>query len=230
MSSLSDQLLSIISPDVLSKRNSYKSQSTRCYAIRSEVDVLLDVGTIFASICVYNIQIIARKTLNETANDIYDYSEGLSSMKWIWILPSCLSLESVEIPLKLKYFPDKGFVFQVIKSKPMSGIELKVSESLISLSESKTVWMYTTVELLKLNARIRESLEEIFLITDKCLQCIWVGSNLLRLLETQLASLREHNHLFYGLSEIIGILDYICSAAEYYQQHQSGTILQLDII
>lgn len=42
--SLLENLLAVISPDVLAKRKSYKSQSTRCYAIKPEVDVLLDVG------------------------------------------------------------------------------------------------------------------------------------------------------------------------------------------
>jgi hypothetical protein len=73
----------------------------------------------------------------------------------------------MEAPLKLKYYPDKGFVFQVIKFKDSPGKKLELSESLISLLESKSACTYTTVELLKLNARIRESLEEIFLITDK---------------------------------------------------------------
>jgi hypothetical protein len=42
---------------------------------------LLDVGTIFASIREYYIRVVARKTLKETTDDVYDYAEGLSSIK-----------------------------------------------------------------------------------------------------------------------------------------------------
>lgn len=76
---LLEKLLAVISPDVLTKRKSYKSQSTRCYAIKPEVDVLLDVG-IMQIFAMKLICFLARKTLKETTDDVYEYVEGLSSM------------------------------------------------------------------------------------------------------------------------------------------------------
>jgi len=70
-----------------------------------------------------------------------------------------------ELPLKLKYTPQKGFTMQIAVSR--ESFTLPLPEFYVKLSHSKDAITCTTLELLKLNQRIKESMEEIFLISDK---------------------------------------------------------------
>lgn len=167
------ELSAVLSDDCLSKRKLHLSQTTRTNAIKSGVDVLLDV---------------ARKTLAETTDDIYEYIEGLS--------------KSLDLPLKLKYSPERCFYLHAQRSP------VGLPESLIVQKTTKDMSHCTTLELLKLNQRIKESLEEVFLISDK-------------LVAEMLTKCRERIGLFYEISEAIGNLDFLLSAAEYAQQNQT---------
>lgn len=71
-------------------------------------------------------------------------------------------LDSMNMNLKLKYQPTKGFYLILAKLDGM-----KVPESFFLQSESPNAFVLTTLELLKFNERVRESLEEIFLLSDK---------------------------------------------------------------
>lgn len=85
-------------------------------------------------------------------------------------------------------------------------------ESLFIQSESREHYQASTLELLKLNQRVRESLEEIFLISDKALEGL-------------LAAGRERVGELYAISEALGYLDFICSATDYSASVLTGTRL-----
>lgn len=73
----------------------------------------------------------------------------------------------MNVNLKLKYQSSKGFHFILAKIE-----QDKVPESFFIQSENLHTFVLTTLELLKYNERIRESLEEIFLLSDKYALCI----------------------------------------------------------
>lgn len=170
---LENKFLTILSEDCFGKRKAHLSQTTRCYAVKDGHDVLLDV---------------ARKTLKETTEDIYEYVE-------------CLS-KSLNFSPKLKYSPERCFYLTIPNSKEA------LPDCFLIQSQSKDSLYCSTLELLKLNQRLKESLEEIFLISDKALNEL-------------LVECRQAIAMFYKMSESIGLLDFIFSAAEYARNNQS---------
>lgn len=65
----------------------------------------------------------------------------------------------------LKYSTDKGFFLNISKRSEMGPSELP--DFMVIQSESKETYRCITLELLKFNHRVKESMEEIFLITDR---------------------------------------------------------------
>lgn len=126
---------------------------------------------------------LARKTLKETNDDVYEYYQALCG--------------STGLQLKLKYLPEQGFNLTFVKLPGQT-----VPASFFIQGSTKNGLRCSTIELMKFNQRVKESLEEIFLISD-------------RILADLLAHAKESLSELYSLSEIIGELDLLCSAAEY---------------
>ncbi len=127
---------------------------------------------------------VSRKTLRETTDDLYEYVEALS--------------KSTGLSMKLKYSAESGFFFQFPKSPGSQSFPSTIHIQ----SETNNIARGVTLEILKLNQRVKESLEEIFLLTDKHMSFM---------LDEARSSI---SHL-YTLSENLGLLDYICSASQY---------------
>lgn len=68
----------------------------------------------------------------------------------------------MDLNLKLKYLPSKGFHLVLSKVAGM-----KIPEAFFVQTENTAAFVLVTLELLKFNERVRESLEEIFLLSDK---------------------------------------------------------------
>lgn len=122
----------------LQKTSSLITRNTRIYAIRAEKKLLLDV---------------ARETFKEGMNDAYLLCESMKDRL------------GVEIGL---VFGNNGFVFSVTKEELTNcGKDLfsgSGSREFINVNKKGKKFEFSTLELKKRNARIMESVQEIFLM------------------------------------------------------------------
>lgn len=93
---------------------------------------------------------VARKTFSEISEDILEYIESLRT--------------SANLPISPKFEPKKGYLMQLSIQDGLNG-ELP-AEMIVMKKTSKTVTV-TTLDLLKMNQRLCESLQEIFMISDQ---------------------------------------------------------------
>lgn len=134
-----------------------------CHILRAETNPLLDV---------------ARRTLQETTDDIIAYSETLISQ---------FNLEG-----RLKYLNSNRFV--LVLSNPT------VEQAKLFSKFGNNG--YSTLELQKLNERVKESMEEITSLSDSIVKSLC-------------DSINESVGALFVLCEALALLDFVCGLAHY---------------
>lgn len=94
---------------------------------------------------------VARETYKENVGDIYQLNKTLS--------------DEHELPITLMY-QDSGFVF-VLKKSVLDG---ELPRGFINVSSRKGKWLFSSLELKKLNARMKDALDETLILGDKIIQ------------------------------------------------------------
>ncbi|KAJ8590908.1 hypothetical protein M405DRAFT_932507 [Rhizopogon salebrosus TDB-379] len=94
---------------------------------------------------------VARETYKENVGDIYQLSSALG--------------EEHSLPIGLVY-QEKGFVFALKKDE----LEGELPKGFINVSAQKGRWLFSSMDLKKLNARMKDSLEEALVLSDKIIQ------------------------------------------------------------
>ncbi|XP_035226392.1 mutS protein homolog 4-like, partial [Stegodyphus dumicola] len=127
---------------------------------------------------------IARRAYSESVNDVAEIVKQLKTQH--------------ELPLQLGYTSTRGFFIQIPckhlpPNKELPAIFLKVNKS-------KNWITCTTEDLIKLNDRIKESLNEIYLMSDIIINEV-------------LIEIREHIGCLYNLTEAVSYIDFLLSLA-----------------
>ncbi|KAF9466889.1 muts domain V-domain-containing protein [Collybia nuda] len=124
---------------------------------------------------------VARETYKENVGDIFELNRALS--------------ENHELPLSLLY-QDSGFVFTLKKSD----LEGELPKGFINVVMKKGKWMFSTIELKKMNARMKDALDETLILSDKIVQDL-------------VAEILASVGALYKASEAVALLDMLWSFA-----------------
>ncbi|XP_022081598.1 mutS protein homolog 4-like isoform X1 [Acanthaster planci] len=163
-------------------------RTQKCFAVKPNINGLLDV---------------ARRTYTEIVDDISDLISQLG--------------EQYHLPLKTSYSSNRGFFIQLYcgSKNPVSPNSLP--PIFTKVVKARNTISFTTPDLIKLNDRIRESLNEIYLMTNT------VVSELLN-------EIREHVGCLYKLAECVSTLDMLvafahaCTLSEYVRPDFTDTL------
>ncbi|THG99004.1 hypothetical protein EW026_g3280 [Hermanssonia centrifuga] len=99
---------------------------------------------------------VARETYKENIGDIFALNTALT--------------EEHEIPLTLVY-QDTGFVFTLKKTE----LEGELPRGFINVTSKKGKWVFSSVELKKRNARMKDALDETLILSDKIIRDLAAG-------------------------------------------------------
>ncbi|PAV21710.1 hypothetical protein PNOK_0166700 [Pyrrhoderma noxium] len=114
--------------------------NARVYAVKVNQNRLLDV---------------ARSTFKENVADIHSLSRELS--------------QQYELPLQLVY-QEHGFVFSLRKSDLEEAGMTELPKGFINASSRKGKWFFECLDLKKRNARMKDSLDETLMLSDRIIQ------------------------------------------------------------
>ncbi|CAG8761797.1 23608_t:CDS:10, partial [Gigaspora rosea] len=132
----------------------------------------------------YAVKMLAtRQTYKETVNDIYEKVEQYN--------------KQYEIPLKIQFSPTTGFYLS-ISAEQLGNSQLPLV--FINVSKKKKTLTFTTLELMKKNTKINDSLTEVYLMSDKTI-------------EDLILEIRGSIAVLYKASESIAMLDMLTSFA-----------------
>ncbi|KAJ3129702.1 MutS protein msh4 [Nowakowskiella sp. JEL0407] len=163
----------VINEDVTYQKNAVGLQNQRCYAVKAGFNGLLDV---------------ARQTYKETISDIYELINQYT--------------EKYGLPMKSSYTPSLGF-FMTTKSTTASGEKITMlPPEFINPVYKKNHIQCTTLRLVGLNDRIKESLTEIYLMSDRTISSL-------------IDKIRENVACLYKAAESVALLDMLISFAHY---------------
>ncbi|KAJ3348147.1 MutS protein msh4, partial [Allomyces javanicus] len=124
---------------------------------------------------------VARQTYRETTRDIYQLVNDYASQ--------------YQLPLKIMYSPSAGFDMEL---RGHDGAPLP--PVFVNVVKKRNGVRLTTLDTMKLNDRIRESMDEIFLISDQIVQDLT-------------DQLRQHVGVLYRLSESVALVDMLAAFA-----------------
>ncbi|KIJ98256.1 hypothetical protein K443DRAFT_104257 [Laccaria amethystina LaAM-08-1] len=94
---------------------------------------------------------VARETYKENVGDIYQLNRMVS--------------EEHNLPLTLVY-QESGFVFALKKAE----LDGELPKGFLNVTSNKGRWMFMSMELKKMNARMKDALDETMLLSDKTIQ------------------------------------------------------------
>ncbi|KII94447.1 hypothetical protein PLICRDRAFT_428887 [Plicaturopsis crispa FD-325 SS-3] len=94
---------------------------------------------------------VARETFKENVGDIFVLHRAMT--------------EQHELPLSLLY-QDSGFVFTLKKTD----LEGELPRGFINVTMQKGKWLFSSMELKKMNARLKDALDETLILSDKIIQ------------------------------------------------------------
>ncbi|RHZ86046.1 hypothetical protein Glove_55g65 [Diversispora epigaea] len=126
---------------------------------------------------------VARQTYKETVNDIYEIVENYNNQ--------------YEIPLKIQFSPSTGFYLST-STDVLNEHQLPLI--FINVCKKKKMLTFTTLELIKKNTKINDSLTEVYLMSDKTI-------------EDLISEIRCNIGVLYKASESIAMLDMLTSFA-----------------
>lgn len=124
---------------------------------------------------------VARETFKENVADIYQLNDALS--------------ERHSLPLTLVY-QESGFVFALKKDE----LEDELPKGFINVSAQRARWLFSSIDLKKMNARMKDSLEETLVLSDKIIRDV-VGQII------------AFSGVLYSASEAVATIDLLWSFA-----------------
>ncbi|KAN0101113.1 MutS domain V domain containing protein [Tylopilus felleus] len=124
---------------------------------------------------------VARETFKENVGDIFQLNTALS--------------EKHGLPITLVY-QESGFVFALKKDE----LEGELPKGFLNLLGQKGRWIFSSMELKKMNARMKDALDEILILSDKIIQELVV-------------EVVSHSGALYTASEAIALVDLLWSFA-----------------
>ncbi|KNE71791.1 hypothetical protein AMAG_16098 [Allomyces macrogynus ATCC 38327] len=130
---------------------------------------------------------VARQTYRETTRDIYQLVNDYASQ--------------YQLPLKIMYSPSAGFDMEL---RGHDGTPLP--PVFVNAVKKRNGVRLTTLDIMKLNDRIRESMDEIFLISDQIVQDLT-------------DTLRQNVGVLYRLSESVALVDMLAAFAACARMH-----------
>ncbi len=166
------ELDTYINQDITFAKQPLSMMHQRCYAVKAGTNGLLD---------------IARQTYKETCDDVLRLIDGVSS--------------KYGLPLKTVYLAKTGYSVECDLQALEGGIDTLPIE-FINSQVSKRKVCFTMLELKKYNDRIRESIAEIYLMSDKTINNLH-------------SYVRGHIACLYRLAEALALLDMLASFTIY---------------
>ncbi|KAG6874127.1 hypothetical protein C0995_005543 [Termitomyces sp. Mi166 len=133
---------------------------------------------------------VARETYKENVGDIFQLNRTLS--------------EEHELPLTLVY-QETGFVFSLKKTD----LEGELPPGFINVSVKKGKWVFTSMDLQKMNARMKDALDETLMLSDKIVQDLVV-------------EILADVGALYKASEAVALVDMLWSFAHSSIMHNYG--------
>ncbi|KAL1755189.1 muts domain V-domain-containing protein [Schizophyllum commune] len=125
---------------------------------------------------------VARETYRENIGDIFHLNRTLS--------------DAHTLPLALVYQENTGFVFTMKKDD----LEGELPRGFLNVGLKKGKWVFTSMELKKMNARMKDALDETLLLSDKIIQ-------------DMVAEIIVDVGALYKASEAVALLDMLWSFA-----------------
>ncbi|XP_013406219.1 mutS protein homolog 4 [Lingula anatina] len=184
-----EKVHSVIHEDTRFQKGSLNMRTQKCFAVKPNINGLLDV---------------ARRTYTEIVDDISELIKQLSTEHML--------------PLKTGYSVTRGFyIHMTCGGKDGGPSAAELPGIFIKVNKFKNTISFTTTDLIKMNDRIRESLQEICLISNV------VVSELLTDIRSQIGCL-------YKLTECVASLDLLvslahaCSLSEYVRPEFTDTL------
>ncbi|XP_072181746.1 mutS protein homolog 4-like [Diadema setosum] len=178
----------VINDETRYQKGTLNMRTQKCFAVKPEINGLLDV---------------ARKTYTELVDDISEMAKQLS--------------EEYSLPLKTSYSSARGFFIQLYCGGTHSFNMESLPPVFMKVVRAKNVLSFTTVDLIKMNDRVTESLNEIYLMTNI------VVSKLLN-------DIREHVGCLYKLAECVSVIDmlvsfaHVCTLSDYVRPDFTDTL------
>ncbi|KAH7920485.1 hypothetical protein BV22DRAFT_1198859 [Leucogyrophana mollusca] len=124
---------------------------------------------------------VARETYKENVGDIHQLCTSLS--------------EKHSLPLTLVY-QESGFVFGLKKDE----LEGELPKGFLHVSMQKGRWLFSAMELKKLNARMKDALDETLILSDKIIQDL-------------VSEILAYSGALYTASEAVALVDLLWSFA-----------------
>ncbi|KAG2030937.1 muts domain V-domain-containing protein [Suillus americanus] len=124
---------------------------------------------------------VARGTFKENVADIYQLNHALS--------------ERYSLPLTLVY-QESGFVFALKKDE----LEDELPKGFINVSTQRGRWLFSSMDLKKMNARMKDSLEETLVLSDKIIRDV-------------VEQIIAFSGVLYSASEAVATIDLLWSFA-----------------
>lgn len=128
---------------------------------------------------------VARRTLKEIQSDIYEYVDTWS--------------KQIELAVDIKYQSKRGYYLSV--SNAVLG-ERSLEGICSQYKRGRSEVTFTTMDLIKLNGRVKESMTEVLLASQTVLEGLF-------------ERLRENIEIIYEISASISRLDFICGLAQW---------------
>ncbi|XP_046863669.1 mutS protein homolog 4-like [Xenia sp. Carnegie-2017] len=178
----------VIHEDTHYQKGAMNMRTQKCFAIKPHINGLLDV---------------ARRTYTEIVDDALALVQQLG--------------EEYDLPVKSAFNTTRGFHAQMSLNHPDSVAIEDLSSEFIKVVKTKNIVAFTTVDLVKLNDRIQESMNEIYLMTN--------------IVVTELlVEIRDKIGCIYKLSDCVATLDllvsfgFLCTAAEHVRPEFTDTL------
>ena len=182
------KIQAVIHDDTRHQKGSLNMRTQKCFAVKPNINGLLDV---------------ARRTYTETVDDIAELIKQLGSQ--------------YNLPLKTGYNSTRGFFVQMHSSSKDSTTPDNLPGLFIKVVKFKNTLSFTTTDLIRLNDRVKESLQEIYLMTN--------------IVVTELMNeIRDHIGCLYKLTECVAMVDMLvafahsCTVSEYVRPEFTDTL------
>ncbi|XP_072025616.1 mutS protein homolog 4-like [Amphiura filiformis] len=182
------KIYAVIHDDTHYQKGTLNMRTQKCFAVKPQINGLLDV---------------ARRTYTEIVDDIRELIKQLG--------------EQYNLPLKTSFNSTRGFVIQMYNGGKNSVSTDQLPSVFLKVVKSRSTITCTTKDLIQLNDRVKEALDEIYLMTN--------------IVVTELLNeIREYVGCLYKLAECVSMLDMLvafahaCTLADYVRPDFTDTL------
>ncbi|BFZ63455.1 MutS protein msh4 [Saitoella coloradoensis] len=185
---VSEMIDNVINEDAIWQKGALALQHQRCYAVRNGVNGLLDV---------------ARQAYKEATSDAIELVAHYS--------------EEHGIPFRVHFEASRGFYIQLTPTDLEACEVPELPLCFINVVKKKKMIQCTTLDLIKKNAKIKDSLTEVLLMSDKTI-------------ETLVDEIRSEIGALYKVCEGVAMLDmlasfaYVCTVRDYIRPEFTDTL------